>query len=52
MLLLITTVDDMRYNLVVASIREMMERNWDVPTMATRLKLDPALVGLIVDILR
>lgn len=42
----------MRHNLVVASIREMMERNWDVPTMATRLKLDPAFVQAIVDILR
>lgn len=41
----------MKYNLLVASIREMMERHWDVYTMASRLKVDPALVQVIVDML-
>jgi hypothetical protein len=41
----------MNYNHLIASVREMLERNWDVYTMASRLKLDPAIVQQILDML-
>ena len=36
---------------IVAAVRELMERHLDVYTIASRLKLDPALVQSIIDML-
>ena len=36
---------------LIAAVKEMLERNWDVYTMASRLKLDPILVQQIIDML-
>lgn len=35
---------------MVMAVREMLERHWDVYTMASRLKIDPATVQAIVDL--
>jgi hypothetical protein len=37
-------------NLILA-VKEMSERHWDIYTMAARLKIDPALVQQILDML-
>ena len=34
---------------MVMSVREMLERHWDVYSIAARLKIDPATVQAIVD---
>lgn len=34
---------------LVNTVREMLERNWDIYEMATKLKMDPHLVRAIVD---
>jgi hypothetical protein len=34
---------------LVNTVREMLERNWDIYTIASKLKLDPHTVQLIVD---
>ncbi len=36
---------------LIAAVKEMMERHWDVYTMATRLKIDPIIVQQIIDML-
>jgi plasmid maintenance system antidote protein VapI len=36
---------------LIAAVREMLERNWDVYAMATKLKLDPATVQAIINII-
>lgn len=36
---------------LIAAVKEMMERHWDVTTMATRLKIDPIIVQQIMDML-
>ena len=36
---------------LVTAVKEMMERNWDVYTMASRLKIDVAIVQQIMDML-
>lgn len=37
-------------NLILA-VKEMAERHWDIYTIASRLKLDPAIVQQILDML-
>lgn len=34
---------------MVLAVREMLERHWDVYTIATRLKLDPHTVQQVID---
>ena len=34
---------------LVAAIREMLERHWDVYEIATKMKIDPILVQQIID---
>lgn len=34
---------------LVNAVREMLERNWDIYDMATKLKLDPLTVRAIID---
>jgi hypothetical protein len=36
---------------IIAAVREMMERHWDVYEIASKLKIDIALVQTIVDML-
>jgi hypothetical protein len=36
---------------LIMAVKEMMERNWDVYTMASRLKIDVTLVQQIMDML-
>ena len=36
---------------IILSVRELLERHWDVYTIASRLKLDPMLVQSIIDML-
>lgn len=36
---------------LVSAVREMLERHWDVYTMASRLKVDPAIIQQIIDML-
>jgi plasmid maintenance system antidote protein VapI len=33
---------------MIMAVREMMERNWDIATMAARLHMDPVTVQAIV----
>ena len=34
---------------LVAAVREMMERHWDVYQIAAKMRLDPATIQAIVD---
>lgn len=34
---------------MVLAVREMLDRHWDVYAMASRLKMDPATVQVIID---
>ena len=34
---------------IILSVKELLERHWDVYTIASRLKLDPILVQSIID---
>lgn len=34
---------------MVMAVREMMERHWDVYSIASRLKIDPVTVQAIID---
>ena len=34
---------------IVQAVKEMMERHWDVYTIASRLKIDIALIQSIID---
>mgnify|MGYP003339196469 CR=1 FL=1 len=34
---------------LVAAVREMMERHWDVYEIASKMKIDPILVQSIID---
>lgn len=34
---------------MVLAVREMLDRHWDVYSMAARLKMDPATVQVIID---
>jgi len=36
-------------NTLYSAVREMLERHWDVYQIATKLKLDPAYVQIIID---
>ena len=36
---------------LILAVQEMLERHWDVYTMAARLKIDPVIVQQIIDIL-
>ena len=36
---------------IIAAVREMMERHWDVYEIASKLKIDIAVVQAIVDML-
>lgn len=36
---------------LILQVKEMLERHWDVYTMASRLKLDPYVVQAVVDFL-
>ena len=38
-------------NTIVAAIREMLERHWDVYEMASKLKVNPQVVQAILDLL-
>jgi DNA-binding MarR family transcriptional regulator len=38
-------------NTIVAAIREMLERHWDVYEIAAKLRLDPAYVQAAIDII-
>jgi hypothetical protein len=37
---------------LVNAVREMLERNWDVVDMASKLKMDPVTVRLIIDFIQ
>lgn len=39
-----------RHDLILA-VREMLERHWDVYTIATRMKVDPVIIQQIIDML-
>ncbi len=39
------------YHQIVNGVREMLERHWDVYEIATKMKLDVAVVQAIVDML-
>lgn len=39
-----------RHDLILA-VREMLERNWDVYTIASRMKVDPVIIQQIIDLL-
>lgn len=34
---------------LVAAVREMMERNWNVYEIASKMRLDPATIQMIID---
>lgn len=34
---------------IVQQVREMLERHWDVYQIASRMKMDPAYVQMIID---
>ena len=34
---------------MIAAVRELMERHWDIYAMASRLKIDPVLIQQIID---
>jgi hypothetical protein len=36
-------------NTIYSAIKEMLERHWDVYQIASKLKLDPAYVQVIID---
>ena len=36
-------------NDLIAAVREMLERHWDVYSIASRMKIDPVLVQQIID---
>ena len=36
---------------MVLAVREMLERHWDVYNMASKLKMDPATVQAIIDMI-
>ena len=36
---------------MIMSVREMLERNWDIATMAARLHMDPETVQAIVNLI-
>jgi plasmid maintenance system antidote protein VapI len=38
-------------NTLYSAVREMLERHWDVYQIATKLKIDPATVQAIVDMI-
>lgn len=38
-----------RHDLILA-VREMLERNWDVYTIASRMKVDPVIIQQIIDL--
>lgn len=38
-------------NEVINAIREMLDRNWDVYEIASRMKLDVSLVQAIIDLI-
>lgn len=40
-----------KYREIVAAVREMMERHWDVYEIAAKMKLDVSLVQSIIDML-
>ena len=39
----------MNYHDLVMAVRELVERHWDVYTMASRLKVDPVIIQQIID---
>ncbi len=39
-----------RHDLILA-VREMLERHWDVYTIATRMKVDPVIIQQIIDMM-
>ena len=38
----------MNYHDLVMAVRELVERHWDVYTMASRLKVDPVIIQQII----
>lgn len=34
---------------VVAAVREMMERHWDVYEIASKMRMDPATIQAVID---
>ena len=36
-------------NDLIAAIREMMERHWDIYSIASKMKIDPIIVQQIID---
>lgn len=40
----------LRHDLILA-VREMLERHWDVYTIASRMKVDPVIIQQIIDLL-
>jgi hypothetical protein len=40
----------LRHDLVLA-VKEMLERHWDVYTIASRMKVDPVIIQQIIDLL-
>lgn len=39
-----------RHDLILA-VREMLERHWDVYTIASRMKVDPVIIQQIIDMM-
>jgi hypothetical protein len=36
---------------LINAVREMLERHWDVYTIASRLKVDPLIIQAIIDLI-
>ena len=39
-----------RHDMILA-VREMLERHWDVYTIASRMKVDPVIIQQIIDMM-
>lgn len=38
-------------NTIISAVREMLERHWDVYEIASKMKMDPATIQAIIDII-
>ena len=36
---------------IILAVREMLERHWDVYTIASRMKVDPVIIQQIIDMM-
>lgn len=38
-------------NTIISAVREMLERHWDVYEIAAKMKMDPATIQALIDII-